>query len=68
MRACSSDLIGAVAVARLLGGLLYGVGALDPEVVFAVIAVASVAGVAAATIPARRAALVDPCTSLRGDG
>ena len=61
-------LIGAVAVARLLGGLLYGVGALDPEVVFAVIAVASVAGVAAATIPARRAALVDPCTSLRGDG
>ena len=61
-------LVGAVAVARLLAGLLYGVGALDPAVVIAVIAVASIAGVAAATLPARRAALVDPCTSLRGDG
>jgi predicted permease len=58
-------LLGALAVARLLAGLLYGVGALDPTVVIAVVAVASVAGVVAATLPARRAALVDPCTSLR---
>ena len=61
-------LLGAFAVARLLAGLLYGVGALDPVVVIGVVVVASLAGVAAATLPARRAALVDPCVSLRGDG
>jgi len=61
-------LVGALALARLLAGLLYGVGALDPGVVLAVVGVASVAGVAAATMPARRAALVDPSAALRGDG
>jgi len=63
-----AGLIGAVALARLLSGLLYGVGALDTGVVLAVIGVASVAGVAAALLPARRAAMVDPCVALRGDG
>jgi ABC-type antimicrobial peptide transport system permease subunit len=63
-----AGLIGAVALARLLSGLLYGVGALDAGVVLAVIGVASVAGVAAALLPARRAAMVDPCVALRGDG
>jgi predicted permease len=61
-------LAAASALARLLAGLLYGVGALDPGVVFVVVAVAAVAGVAAALVPARRAALVDPCVALRGDG
>jgi putative ABC transport system permease protein len=61
-------LAGALALARLLSGLLYGIGALDATVVLAVVAVASVAGITAATLPARRAALVDPSAALRGDG
>ena len=61
-------LLGSLALARLLAGLLYGVGALDASVVLGVVAVASIAGIAAATLPARRAARVDPCASLRGDG
>jgi predicted permease len=61
-------LAGATALARLLSGLLYGVGALDAGVVLSVIAVASVAAVAAALVPARRAVLVDPCVVLRNNG
>ena len=63
-----AGLLGAMALARLLAGLIYGVGALDMGVVLGVVAIASVAGVAAAALPARRAALVDPCVVLRGDG
>jgi predicted permease len=63
-----AGLVGAIALARLLTGLLYGVGALDPDVVLAVIAMAVVAGLVAALVPARRAALVDPSIALRGDG
>jgi predicted permease len=61
-------LVGALAAARLLAGLLYGVRPLDPLVVLGVVAVAGVAGVVAAMIPARRAASVDPCGALKGDG
>lgn len=61
-------MIGAMALARLLAGLLYGVGALDMGVLLGVVGIASAAGVAAALLPARRAALVDPCVVLRGDG
>lgn len=61
-------LAGAMALARLLSGLLYGVGALDVSVVLGVIAVASVAAVAAALVPARRAVFVDPCVVLRDNG
>jgi predicted permease len=58
-------LVGATALARLLAGLLYGVGALDPGVVLAVVGVTALAGIGAALLPARRAALVDPCAALR---
>jgi len=61
-------LAGALALARLLSGLLYGVGALDAGVVLGVVAVTSIAGVAAATLPAMRAARVDPCAALRSNG
>ena len=60
-------LAGALALARLLSGLLYGVGALDAGVVLGVVAVTSIAGVAAATLPALRAARVDPCAALRSN-
>ena len=64
----AAGLVGALALARLLSSLLYGVDALDAGVVIGVVAVASVAGVAAATVPARRAARVDPCVALRANG
>jgi len=51
--------------ARLLSGLLFGVGALDVVVALAVIGCAGAAGVIAALVPARRATRVDPSTALR---
>ena len=61
-------LIASVGLAQLLTGLLYGVGAFDIAVVVAVVGIAALAGIVAASIPARRAALVDPCAVLRGNG
>jgi predicted permease len=63
-----AGLAGAVALAKLITGLLYGVGALDIGVVVLVAAIAGLAGVAAAVLPARRAAHVDPCVVLRDNG
>lgn len=60
-------IIGALALARLLGSFLYGVGAADPLAMgSAVIALAAV-GLAAAYIPARRASRTDPIMVLRAE-
>jgi ABC-type lipoprotein release transport system permease subunit len=57
----------AVAGARVLRALVYGVSTTDP-LTFAVVPVIVVAvAVLAAMIPARRAARVDPATVLRMD-
>jgi predicted permease len=57
--------IGAVAAARLLSSILYGVGGADVGIVAVVLA--SLAGVAALAsyVPARRATRIDPITALR---
>lgn len=58
-------LVGAVALARLLAPLLYGIGPTDPTT-FAVAAVLLFAAAAAgAWLPARRAAATEPMTALR---
>jgi putative ABC transport system permease protein len=57
----------ALAATRLLSGLLYGVGPGDP-VTFGLVTVTLITvAVAAALVPARAAANVDPIVSLRCD-
>ena len=59
--------LGAVAVTRLMRGLLFGVGTTDP-LAFAAAAVALMAvATAAAWVPARRAARVSPVAAMRAE-
>jgi putative ABC transport system permease protein len=58
-------LAGAVALTRTLSGLVYGVGTLDPLTFLAVPALLCVVALLACFLPARRAASVDPITTLR---
>jgi putative ABC transport system permease protein len=55
----------AVALARLLSGLLYGVDPVDLPTLAAVAALALLAGTAAGHLPARRAVRIEPMSALR---
>jgi predicted permease len=55
----------AVAAARGVESLLYGLRADDPSVMALAIALLAVVGVASAALPARRAASIDPALTLR---
>jgi predicted permease len=56
---------GAAILTRTLAGLIYGVGTLDPLTFAAVPVLLCLVALLACFLPARRAALVDPITTLR---
>jgi putative ABC transport system permease protein len=58
-------LVAAFALTRVLQGLLFGVSATDPAIFAAVAGVLGVAALLASTLPARRAARLDPAAILR---
>jgi putative ABC transport system permease protein len=60
-------LVSALASARLLTGLLYGVGATDPATFIVITALLSAIALLACLIPALRAARVDPMMALRDE-
>ncbi len=59
--------VGALALARLVTGLLYGVGANDPASFWITGAVLAGVAAIAAAVPAYRAAAIDPAATLRGE-
>ncbi|HMB53213.1 MAG TPA: ABC transporter permease [Thermoanaerobaculia bacterium] len=63
--ATALGLAGAWALARLLGGLLYGISPGDPLVFTAVPALLALVALAACWLPARRASRIDPLTAIR---
>jgi predicted permease len=58
-------LLGAAALTRVLQGLLFGVEALDPLTFVTTTGILFAVGLLAAYLPARRAAKLDPVTSMR---
>jgi ABC-type antimicrobial peptide transport system permease subunit len=60
-------LVAAMAVARLLSSLLFGVGPNDPTAYVAAVAVTIAAAALASYVPARRAAKIDPIETLRAE-
>jgi putative ABC transport system permease protein len=60
-----AGLLGALGLARLMASLLFGVGAVDPLAFGAVPAILVLVALVSCFVPARRAASVDPLTSLR---
>jgi putative ABC transport system permease protein len=60
-------LAGAVALTRVLGSLLYGVGALDPLTLGAVVLTLTAVATLASWIPAHRASRLDPLVAMRAE-
>jgi ABC-type antimicrobial peptide transport system permease subunit len=60
-------LVAAIAVTRLMSGLLFGVGSLDVSAYAVALGVTLVAATLASYLPARRAAAIDPIETLRAE-
>jgi putative ABC transport system permease protein len=67
LQAATLGLLGAVALARVLAGLLYGVDPLDPATLIGAAALLGLIALAASYFPARRATRVDPLAALRSE-
>jgi len=59
--------VGALALARLVSGLLFGVEPTDPICFVGSAAVLVAVGVVASLVPAQRATMIEPITALRGE-
>jgi ABC-type antimicrobial peptide transport system permease subunit len=58
---------GALVSARMITGLLFGIGPADPLALLGAAAVLGAVSLLATLLPARRAALVDPAVALRAE-
>ena len=65
LAAVAAGLIGAIALTRVMAGLLFGVSATDATTFSAVAVLLAAVAFAATVIPASRATRVDPMTVLR---
>ncbi|MFL6427234.1 MAG: ABC transporter permease [Acidobacteriaceae bacterium] len=64
---CAAGLIGALAVSKLLGSMLFNVSATDPLILTSSIATMIVLSLVACAIPAQRAASANPVDALRAE-
>lgn len=62
-----AGLLGALAIGRMLEGLLFGVGGVDPATLAVVSLVLILVAALAAWVPARRAGQVDPVVALKSE-
>jgi len=60
-------LVAALALARLMSSVLFGIGPLDPVAYVAAVGVTIAAAALASYVPARRAATIDPIETLRAE-
>jgi ABC-type antimicrobial peptide transport system permease subunit len=63
----AAGLAGAIALARTMRGLLYGVSPIDGVTIASVLALVATVALVAVARPAWRAAQVDPTTALRAE-
>jgi putative ABC transport system permease protein len=61
----AAGVLGAIAAARVMSGLLYGVTATDPATFAAIALLLAIVAALACYLPARRAARVEPMAALR---
>jgi putative ABC transport system permease protein len=62
-----AGLVGAAALSRFMGSLLFGLAPNDPATIAGGVAIMGVVAAVAAAVPARRAARVDPVIALRAE-